>query len=146
MINSSFNFRNSAGFSLYEIMAVIVILSVLISLIIPNYSLALRRTENQEAEQVLRAIWIAQKDYQMENDVFASDGSQLDITIPSLKNFSSSLIPAQASCGSSSSVALAQMQKMVNGTLEYEIVLLDDGRIFCTPCGGICRRMGYADF
>lgn len=138
--------RNSTGFSIYEIIAVVIILSVLLSLIVPNYALQLRRGENQEAEQILQAIWVAEKEYQLEHGVFAANISQLDITIPTSQNFL--MYPQQQNiiCGANIVNSLAHMHKVVNGSFQYEIILINDGRISCFPCGGVCQKMGYDPF
>ncbi|MGE0267849.1 MAG: hypothetical protein AB7S78_05285 [Candidatus Omnitrophota bacterium] len=143
---STHKFENTKGFSIYEIIAVVIILSVLLSLLVPNYSLQLRRGENQEAEQILRAIWVAEKEYQLDHGVFATNISQLDITIPTLQNFI--IYPQQQNiiCGANIVNSLAHMHKVVNGSFQYEIILISDGRISCFPCGGVCQKMGYDPF
>lgn len=139
-------FLDNRGFSIYEIIAVVIILSVLLSLTIPEYTNLIRRGENQEAEQFLRAVWIAQQDFRLENGNFASNISQLDLDVNPLKNFV--IFPQQQNivCGGNSSNSLVHVHKVVNGDFEYEIVLLEDGRVSCFPCGTVCQRMGYDPF
>lgn len=139
-------FLSNRGFSVYEIIAVVIILSVLLSLTIPNYTNMIRRGENQEAEQFLRSVWIAQQDYKIENGVFAGNISQIDLDVDPLKNFV--IFPQQQNivCGGNTANSLVHVHKVVNGEFEYEIVLLEDGRISCFPCGTICQRMGYDPF
>lgn len=142
----SFPLSENRGFSVYEIIAVVIILSVLLSLTIPNYTHLVRRGENQEAEQFLRAVWIAQKDFELENGNFAGNISLLDLDVTPLKNFV--IFPQQQNivCGGNTANSLTHVHKVVNGEFEYEIVLLEDGRISCFPCGTICQRMGYDPF
>jgi len=146
MYVSKLPLNNSRGFSIYEMIAVVIIISVLLSIIVPNYTLMVRRGENQEAEQVLRAIWLAQKDYQLDHGVFAGNLSQLAIDIPTLQNFI--IYPQQQNiiCGASIVNSLAHLHKVVNGSFQYEIILINDGRISCFPCGGDCQKMGYDPF
>ena len=141
-----FSRKANHGFSVYEIIAVVIILSVLLSLTVPNYTNLIRRGENQEAEQFLRAVWIAQKDYELENGSFAGNINQLDLDVTPLKNFI--IFPQQQNiiCGGNSANSLVHVHKVVNGEFEYEIVLLEDGRISCFPCGTVCQRMGYDPF
>ncbi|WP_458402260.1 type IV pilin protein [Candidatus Avelusimicrobium sp.] len=54
---SFFSGKNSKGFTLAELMAVVMILGILVSMAVPQYSKAVERTRGAEAATLLRSIY-----------------------------------------------------------------------------------------
>lgn len=140
--------RKANGFTVMEMIIVIIIIGVLAALAFPSYRIQTLKIRNQEAVRVLMAVWEAQKDYFRENGVyFEGDASainaNLDITIPSLKNFNSLYAPANNMVGCSGA-DVQYIVRVTSNDLSYELKALEDGRIVCHPClSAICQQMGF---
>ncbi len=68
------------GFSLLEILAVILIIGVLASLLLPMYNKAVERSRSAEGLLLLRRLYDSQKIYQTAHGKFASSFADLDFT------------------------------------------------------------------
>jgi prepilin-type N-terminal cleavage/methylation domain-containing protein len=69
--------RPSEGFSLVEIMVVLVVIGVLVSIAVPRYDRAVEQSRADIAAANLRAVWSAQRMYWLENHAYTSDLSSL---------------------------------------------------------------------
>ena len=65
------------GFSLVEVMIVLVVIGVLVSFAIPRYDRAVEQSRADVAVANLRAIWSAQRMYWLENHAYTADLSTL---------------------------------------------------------------------
>jgi prepilin-type N-terminal cleavage/methylation domain-containing protein len=143
------------GFSLMELSVVIIILGGMLAMAVPKYTEYLRRIKNQEAVQVLTAVWGAQREYFRRNGVYFSGphtgvpsiNSTLNITIPfPLKNFTNLRAEAPGiilTC--TPTIAIARLRAN-DGS--YALNILTDGSIRCSDTANncpttICRHMGY---
>ncbi len=68
---------SQVGFTLVELLVVLVILGILVSLAIPKYEQIVTRSKKMEAKLILEHLYELQKTYRMEYDVFTSDFTQL---------------------------------------------------------------------
>lgn len=64
--------RNQSGFSLIELLMVVVIVGALASLAAPGFSKSLERAKVKDAETVLAAIYTAEKIYRLDQGTFGT--------------------------------------------------------------------------
>jgi type IV pilus assembly protein PilE len=65
------------GFSLVEVMVVLVILSILIALAVPRYTRAIEQSRADAAAANLRAIWAAEQLYWLDQRSYTADLASL---------------------------------------------------------------------
>jgi type II secretion system protein G len=92
--------RNSKGFTLIELMIVVVIIGILAALAIPRFTQASARAKEKEADGILKQIYTLQNAYYANNGTYAADGTALQTvgwdpnTFNGLKNYSAPTISA----------------------------------------------------
>lgn len=74
--------KKSKGFTLVELMVVIVIIGILAALAIPRFMGATNKSKATEFKPVLKSIYTLQKAYQQERDVYSQDISQIGFDNP----------------------------------------------------------------
>ena len=62
--------RNQKGFTLIELMIVVVIIGILAALAIPRFMKATTKSKQSEAKQVLKQIYTMQRTYRQANDIY----------------------------------------------------------------------------
>lgn len=70
------------GFSLMEIMISLIIIAIIAGIAYPHYKKMITRTRQTEAKTTLRALYMSQDLYKLNNLHFANDIHNLDIEIP----------------------------------------------------------------
>ena len=78
---------NKKGFTLIELLVVVLIIGILSSVALPQYTKAVEKSRAVEAITIIKAIKTAQEVYYMANGKYTEDLTELDIEIPTLKNF-----------------------------------------------------------
>ena len=78
---------NQKGFTLIELLVVVLIIGILSSVALPQYTKAVEKSRAVEAITIIKAIKTAQEVYYMANGKYTEDLTELDIEIPTLKNF-----------------------------------------------------------
>jgi len=90
--------RNSKGFTLIELMIVVVIIGILAALAIPRFTQASARAKEKEADGILKQIYTLQNAYLANNGTYANNETALmtvgwdSNTTNGLKNYSAPTI------------------------------------------------------
>jgi type II secretion system protein G len=85
--------RNSKGFTLIELMIVVVIIGILAALAIPRFTQASARAKEKEADGILKQVYTLQNAYYANNGVYANSSTNLQTvgwdynTTAGLKNY-----------------------------------------------------------
>ncbi len=73
--------RNRRGFTLIELMIVVVIIGILASMAIPRYMQATAKSRQSEAKGILKQIYVMEQTYRQENDVFLACAGPADFNL-----------------------------------------------------------------
>ena len=74
--------RNSKGFTLIELMIVVVIIGILAALAIPRFMRSTTKSKQSEAKQLLKQIYTMQRAYRQEFNTYACNGVTADSSAP----------------------------------------------------------------
>ena len=135
--------RRTSGFTMIEIMVVVVVIGILAALALPSYRIQMLKIKNQEAIRILMVLWEAQKDYYRENGVYTNNVNNLAINIPTPKNFGNPILFNNFSmvCGGSNQRMLATMA--TTPVQSHGIYITEKGEFFCFSLNSsICTKMG----
>jgi len=78
--------RNQKGFTLIELMIVVVIIGILAALAIPRFMASTTRSKQSEAKEILKQIYTMERAYRQEYDTYWGNGIAADAANPT--NFS----------------------------------------------------------
>ena len=118
--------KHNLGFTLAEIMVVIIIIGVAVSLILPRFTGTLERVRASEGIEILTALLKAQTIYQLENGAYSVDPALLDIEIDKATNFD--LPPAVDNPADPVANNIAEITR----TNSYTLGINENGTICCT--------------
>ena len=74
--------RNSRGFTLVELMIVVVIIGILAALAIPRFTRATTKAKQSEAKSILKQIYTMQLGYRHEHDIYFVDPTPANAANP----------------------------------------------------------------
>lgn len=134
--------KRRRGYTLMEVMTVLVVIAVVVALAYPFFVIQSQKVESQEGVSVLSALYLAQKDYREDSGAYSGDVTDLGVSIPAMQNFKNLTVYSSnsVSCQGVSFNALASVEETA-GT--YTLFVLEDGRVVCNPCAGICTKLGF---
>ncbi len=66
--------KRKTGFTLIELMIVVLIVSILASMAIPRFMRVSAKAKQSEAQKILKQIYVNQRTYRQEMDVYACNG------------------------------------------------------------------------
>ena len=71
-----------SGFTLLELLVIVLIIGILAGIALPQYRLAKEKAKFAEAMQYVRPLYEAQQRYYLVNGKYAEDLKNLDVTFP----------------------------------------------------------------
>ncbi len=74
--------RNSKGFTLIELMIVVVIIGILAALAIPRFMRSTTKSKQSEAKQLLKQIYTMQRAYRQEFNAYCFSGATANAAAP----------------------------------------------------------------
>ncbi len=135
--------RNFSGFTLVELLVVVLIIGILVAVALPQYEKSVEKSRAAEAVVFFRTIAEAEKRYYMATGEYTDDISALDISFPGstvtymgTKGFQTKNFLCRPACGANSAVTtcwmdtLATCQRLPRNTT-YAISYLNDDNIVC---------------
>jgi prepilin-type N-terminal cleavage/methylation domain-containing protein len=96
--------RTRKGFTLIELMIVVVIIGILAALAIPRFMAATTKSKQSEAKQILKQIYVMEQAYRQEKDVYCPGGPATALLPDALSNLG---VQIMANARYSYTVALA---------------------------------------
>jgi len=74
--------RSNKGFTLIELMIVVVIIGILAALAIPRFMASTTKSKQSEAKQILKQIYVMERAYRQEFDTYWGNGITADAANP----------------------------------------------------------------
>ncbi len=73
--------RNRKGFTLIELMIVVVIIGILAALAIPRFMTASTKSKQSEAKQILKQVYVMERAYFQEKGIYSADLVELGVEV-----------------------------------------------------------------
>jgi len=88
--------KNRKGFTLIELMIVVVIIGILAALAIPRFMKASAKSKTSEAQLVLKQIYTMERTYKQQFDVYSADLNAIGVEVPPNAKYTYSILAADA--------------------------------------------------
>jgi len=126
------------GFTLLELIVVVIIIAILASIALPQYIKVAEKARLAEGTHLLGLLRSSQIRYKAENDAYATDMTKLDADyVPNPPNYFTVESPTIAT-------EIAKVKRNTNkrSVGEYTLTITEGGTIACTPTAE-CAKVGY---
>ncbi len=142
---------SKSGFTLLELLIVVIIVSILAAVALPQFTKITERSRAAEAVAILGAIRTAQLVYYQEHGVYRQEGpwndpNGLDVDISTSKYFS--WCPTGPSEGyAPGAVARIRRNNPPTAPLgQYNLKITPEGKIYCwAGAPGACKALGFEE-
>jgi prepilin-type N-terminal cleavage/methylation domain-containing protein len=131
----------TSGFTLVEMVTVMMIIGSLVMMALPKYTLIVEKGRAAEGVQYLFSLLSAQKRYSIDHDNgdstpdYADTVSALDVGMNPPRNFNT---PTDADINTTNPIA-----RITRNDSSYTLFIADTGVITCTGAGSVCQSLGY---
>ena len=129
-------FHKQSGFTLIELIIVVVILGVIGGMALPRLTGALERHRAQEGAQTLYAVLDAQRRYFMENGAYATTTDALDISVTNSGYF----VAPEVMPDEQTPTEIAVINR---NNSAYNLHISDQGVILCDGDQATCAQTGF---
>lgn len=131
------------GFTLLELLIVVIIIGVMISIGLPQYFRAVERGRSSEALTVVGVLRGSQVRYYAEHGKYTTSVDELDADYSDLKFFN---MPTAAN-DTSGSTYIASAQRNTNSYPftggQYTVRMKKTGDVKCTGNANLCTKLGF---
>ena len=121
----------SKGFTLMEVLVVVVIIGAIAGFALPSYSTHVERVRATEGVQLLTSLLAAQERYRIENSAYATAMANLDIDLPNAANFT---VPPNLYDDA------ARVATIVRSDNNYTLCINSTGVVSCSGAANICSH------
>ncbi len=108
--------QRESGFTLIELMIVVVIIGILASLAIPRFMSATTREKQNEVKMILKQIYVNQRAYRQENNSYWGNGISSDSATTNRQNFAPITVEIMATAMYRYSIVATQNTFVITGT------------------------------
>ncbi|MBL7197860.1 MAG: prepilin-type N-terminal cleavage/methylation domain-containing protein [Candidatus Omnitrophica bacterium] len=120
------------GFTLLELIIVIIVIGILASIALPRYLAVAERARMTEGKNILGILRGAQLRYEAEHQTFAGNFSDLDIGITASKYFDDPIDDDNVESGTiNTTIAIVTRNTIDAGTYNYNISITGEGVFDC---------------
>ena len=124
--------RNNKGFTLIELMIVVVIIGILAALAIPRFMQATTKSKQSEAKQILKQIYTMNRAYRQEHGVYHNDLDILGVEISTEARYSYAITFPTANDVDFLATATADVEDLDDDDAVDEWTIDEDGVLTCT--------------
>jgi prepilin-type N-terminal cleavage/methylation domain-containing protein len=128
------------GFTLIELIIVIIVISILVRMAVPRYNRAVEKSRIAEAITILKIIHASQMSYSVEHDAYGDDFAVLDIGAPQARFFTFTALSGTPNPTSNSnetlSIAVRNSEAAGVYAAGYTIGITETGETFSPTPGG----------